>query len=220
MSHLQGKDTSYVSSKCGLETLSSSKIYRWSDNRLASRAAIGAVGVFLTGSILSACGGGSSTATPSWASSLGTGVTVMSPSASTGSGLPETVAATEVNDVNSGHLAAICSIIPPSEYAKCNKVLSAAGPSASTGQSFKNFTAGYTVIDGNKALVGYTGTFCSTKASPKCQTNTNPAAIFSSGKSFTVLFNDALNSTNTSGSSYSLAPLIKIGSKWYMDVSV
>ena len=64
--------------------------------------------------------------------------------------------------------------------------------------AFKNLATTYTAIDGDKALVGSTGSVCDPSATPKCTTNTDPAAIFDSGKSFATLWNEAVNSKNNS----------------------
>jgi hypothetical protein len=42
---------------------------------------------------------------------------------------------------------------------------------------FKNVKLGYTAIDGDKALIGFTGTVCVLELSPSCFTNNDPAAI-------------------------------------------
>jgi hypothetical protein len=76
-----------------------------------------------------------------------------------------------------------------------------------------NFALGYTAIDGGRALVGTTGTFCSPEATPKCITNDDPVAVLSSGKSFSTLWNETIHSTG----GYSLVPCIKVGGKWYLD---
>ena len=64
---------------------------------------------------------------------------------------------------------------------------------------------------GHEALVGGTGTFC---ASGKCTTNTDPAALFSSGKTFSALWSTA---NNQNPGIYSLAALIiEVDGKWYI----
>jgi hypothetical protein len=76
--------------------------------------------------------------------------------------------------------------------------------------TIKNLAIGYTAIRGNQALVGATGTFC---ASGKCSTNTDPAALFSSGKTFSALWSSA---DNQDASVYSLAACVKVDGKWYV----
>jgi hypothetical protein len=61
-----------------------------------------------------------------------------------------------------------------------------------------------------------TRSVCFPNGTPKCVTNTNPAAVFDSGKSFAVLWNEAANSKNDS---YALARLIKVNGAWYGDTS-
>ena len=55
-----------------------------------------------------------------------------------------------------------------------------------------------------------TGTFC---AAGTCSTNSDPAALFSSGKTFSALWSSA--NTQNQGV-YSLAACIKVGGKWYI----
>jgi len=75
-----------------------------------------------------------------------------------------------------------------------------------------NFALGYVVIDGNRAAVGMTGNFCTPGHSPECFTNDDPAAVFSSAKSFSALWSNAV----TPSSEYSLNPCIEVGGKWYI----
>ena len=176
------------------------------------------------GASSAAAGGG---ATPSWATALGSGVTVVPPaSASPGLGSPQAAVAGDVADIESGQLLADCSYVVPDEQSNCkssiNSVEASLGPSAlaSAAGTAKNFGLGYTAIDGNEALVGTTGTFCSSDSgssgsSPSCFTNSDPAAILSSGKSFATLWSEA-NNSNSSSSTYSLAPCMEVDGKWYL----
>jgi hypothetical protein len=163
-----------------------------------------------------AVGGDSS---PSWAAALGSGVTVMPPaSVSPGLGSPQAAVTGDVENIESGQFTADCAYVEPDEQAECKSSLASIGPSAmaSAAGTAKNFAIGYTAVDGTQALVGTTGTFCSPDSTPSCFTNTDPAAIFSSGKSFATLWSDA-NSDQTSSNAYSLAPCIEVGGKWYLD---
>lgn len=169
-----------------------------------------------------AAGGG---ATPSWAAALGSGVTVVPPtSASPGLGSPEAAVTGDVQNIESGQYLADCAYVQPAQQSECKTsisgVVASLGPSAlaSAAGTATNFAIGYTAIDGTEALVGTTGTFCSSGSgsSPSCFTNTDPAAIFSSGKSFATLWTEA-NSAENSSSDYSLAPCVEVGGKWYLD---
>jgi hypothetical protein len=83
---------------------------------------------------------------------------------------------------------------------------------------FSNAAIGYVVVDGSKALAGTTGTFCSPQATPKCFTNSKPAAIFSAGgKTFSQLWSEAV--ANNTVNAYSLAPLVLVNGSWYVDNS-
>ncbi len=72
---------------------------------------------------------------------------------------------------------------------------------------------GYTVINGTKALVGTTGKFCQPGHSPECFTNTDPAAVFSTGKDFWSLWTAAVAAGS---STYLPTPCVEIGGKWYI----
>jgi hypothetical protein len=152
---------------------------------------------------------------PSWAKSLGPGVTVTSSSSATaGDGSPAGAILAEVKDMQTGHYSATCSIVEPSQQATCKSQLDSV-PTAEIKDympTYKNLVTTYTAIDGDKALVGNTGSVCFPTGTPKCVTNTDPAAIFDSGKSFTTLWNEA---GNTKNSSYTLARLIKVNGAWY-----
>jgi hypothetical protein len=168
-------------------------------------------------STAAAAGGGGSS--PSWAAALGSGVTVMPPaSVSPGLGSPQAAVTGDVENIESGQFTADCAYVEPDEQADCTSSLASIGPSAmaSAAGTAKNFAIGYTAVDGNEALVGTTGTFCSPDSTPSCFTNSDPAAIFSSGKSFATLWSDA-NSSQTSSNAYSLAPCIEVNGKWYLD---
>jgi hypothetical protein len=179
-------------------------------------ASSAAAGVASSAASAAAGGGGAS---PSWAAALGSAVTVMPPtSASPGLGSPQAAVTGDVENIESGQFLADCAYVEPDEQAECKSSLSSLGPSAmaSAAGTAKNFAIGYTVVDGNEALVGTTGTFCSPDSSPSCFTNTDPAAIFSTGKSFATLWSEA-NGDQTSSSAYSLAPCIEVGGKWYLN---
>jgi hypothetical protein len=169
-----------------------------------------------------ATGGSGATAAPSpsntqpaWVKSLGPGVTVTGSSGATaGDGSPAGVILTMVKDEQSGHFDDMCSSTQPSQQAMCKSQL-ASVPAAEIKAympTYKSLATTYTAIDGDKALVGSTGSVCFPNGTPKCITNTNPAALFDSGKSFATLWNEAVNPKN---SSYTLAALIKVNGAWY-----
>jgi hypothetical protein len=178
-----------------------------------------AAGGGASGSAVGAGSSGSGAATsanPSWTAGLGSGVTVYAPtSASAGNGTPQAAVTGFVAAVTSGNFASVCAYYEPSAQSQCNSAVSAetsASPSALASQVgiSKNFTIGYTAVRGDQALVGATGTFC---ASGKCSTNTDPAALFSSGKTFDALWSTA---DNQDASIYSLTSCIEVDGKWYL----
>lgn len=160
---------------------------------------------------------------PSWASALGSGVTVVAPaSPAPGNDSPGAVMAGFVESLHSQKFTQLCAYVPPSTQSKCKSIFSSAstGMIASQMPTFDNFKIGYVAIDGTKALVGETGKVCA-KGKTECDSNTDPAAIFSSGKPFSALWTESVSETNSSSDSskYSLSPCREIGGKWYADVS-
>jgi hypothetical protein len=192
---------------------------------LAACGAIAAVAAAVAGcgSSASSTPGGSAggvvaaSAKPSWASALGSGVTIVAPeSASPGNGSPQAVVAGIAAAENSGNYTSVCPYYAPATQSQCKSQISAAvsaSPSAvaSAVGHATNFGIGYTAIHGTEALVGTTGTFC---ASGSCFTNTDAAAVFSTGKSFSDLWNGANNSD--ASNTYSLAPCTEVDGKWYI----
>ena len=157
---------------------------------------------------------------PAWAKSLGPGVTVTdSSSAKAGDGSPAGVLLTEMKDIQSGHFVETCSLVEPSQQGSCKSEMGSV-PAASLKAdmpTFKNIAVAYTAIDGDKALMGITGSVCMANATPKCSTGTDAAAvaIFDSGKSFATLWSEAVKSGTSDSSAYALAPVIKINGVWY-----
>jgi hypothetical protein len=168
----------------------------------------------VTGSAVAATG--TTSANPSWAAGLGPAVTVVPPtSATAGNGSPQAVVTGVATVEDSGNYTSVCTYYAPNIQSECKSQVSAevsASPSAMASQvgTIKNLAIGYTAIRGNQALVGATGTFC---ASGKCSTNTDPAALFSSGKTFSALWAEA---DNQNASVYSLAACTKVDGKWYL----
>jgi hypothetical protein len=154
---------------------------------------------------------------PSWAGALGSGVMVDTPrSASAGDSSPQGVLIGVTTAFSTGHFTSLCKYEEPSARSGC---ISAWGSpdlrsdvDLADYPTFKNLKAGYTAIDGDKALVGFTGTACILKLYPSCFTNKNPAAVLDSGKSFSALWSQSLMS---SGNVYSPSPAIKVNGKWY-----
>ena len=154
-----------------------------------------------------------SSAQPSWASALGSGVTVAAPqSVAPGHGSPGAVAAGEIAAFNAKNFSAACGYLDPVDVTKCKSEASQVPTSEIPYAT--NVAIGYVAIDGDKALVGTTGKYCAPGQSPECYTNTDPAAVFSSGKSFSQQWSAALAST--APNVYSLAPCVKVDGKWYV----
>lgn len=158
-------------------------------------------------------GRGTAGASPSWAKSLGSGVTVTPPGASA-AGSPGAVLASAIAAIEAGSYPKICDYLQPAQQSKCRSALGSAQASAIAAAmpTVKNLAVSYTAIDGTRALVGMTGTICSPQQKPTCVTNNDAAAIFDGGKTFSVLWTEAVSSTSTA---YSLTPMTEINGKWY-----
>ena len=181
--------------------------------RRKGRAVLAAVALASLAAVAGCTSGGSQ---PSWAGALGSGVTVDSPaSASPGTGSPQEVMIGVATALSSRHPADECKYAEPRAQSVCTSFMS-----SRTGEqvdlmylpTFKNVKPGYIAIDGDKALIGLTGTFCVLKLYPSCFTNNDPAAILDSGKSFSALWPQSLM---WHGNGYSPSPAIKINGNWY-----
>ena len=179
---------------------------------LTAALACGLAGLLAAAGCSSGASSGSGSQ-PSWASALGSSVTVDAPAqVSPGTGSPAAAVQGVLTATGSGNYAQECNYVEPNEQADC-KNASTGFTSADT-PSFKNVQIGYVAIDGTQALVGATGTFCVPNETPKCYTNNDPAAIFSTKKSFSALWTQT-NKASTANT-YSLAPCIEISGKWYV----
>lgn len=155
----------------------------------------------------------SSTA-PSWATALGPGITVVPPgTAAPGHGSPGAVVAGLLLAFKDKSAAEYCGYVEPSFQARCKSALSRTP--ASQFPTAKNVKLGYIVIDGDKAAVGDTGTFCVADQT-SCLTNNDPAAVFTTLHTFSALWKNAIT---PSGTKYSLEALIKINGNWYTATS-
>jgi hypothetical protein len=110
----------------------------------------------------------------------------------------------------------LCGYFQPSAQAACQAAVAQAP--TDSGGSMQHFALGYVAIDGNEALVGSTGTSCSSDATTSCTTNDDPAAIFSDAKPFSALWTEAVADelSTTATNSYALIPCVEVGNKWYL----
>lgn len=152
---------------------------------------------------------------PSWARALGPNVTVDPPRpASAGNGSPQAVVTGVAAAFTTGHFVDLCKYQQP--WAGCASAWGSPNLRSDVDladyPTFKNLKIGYTAIDGDKALVGFTGTVCVLKDYPSCFTSTNPAAVLDTGKSFSALWSQSLTAQANAAS---LSPAIKINGNWY-----
>jgi hypothetical protein len=154
-----------------------------------------------------------SSAPPGWVQGLGVGITVIDPATPLpGHASPGATVRGLVDAVNTGNGKKICTYILPSVQAGCRAALSGRGRLVG-GPTFRHFALGYVAVHGNKALVGTTGTVCTPGQTPRCVSNHNPAAIFTTAKPFATLWAE---SVAAGSKSYSLAPCAKVGTRWYI----
>ena len=105
----------------------------------------------------------------------------------------------------------LCDYQEPSAQAQCKAGIGQVPASQLPYAS--NTAIGWVVTQGTKALVGTTGKYCTPGQKPECFTNTNPAALFTSGKTFSQLWSAAAKAP---ANAYSLAPCVQVGGKWYI----
>jgi hypothetical protein len=157
------------------------------------------------------------TATPSssaqdWQQALGPGVIVTEPTTpAPGWGSPGAAVHGEANATTA---AVGCSYYDPSAQAQCRKIL-AGVPVADLGTT-TGFKLGYVAVDGNQALVGFTGTECQPGERPECVSNRDPAAIFSTAQSFATLWTESIESADSPVLSYALTPCLRVNGRWYL----
>jgi hypothetical protein len=68
---------------------------------------------------------------------------------------------------------------------------------------------------GDEALVATMGTLCAHPQKPQCNSNSDPAAILSGGKSFGTLWSEQVEG-GAANDVYMLAPCVKVGGSWYL----
>jgi hypothetical protein len=155
-------------------------------------------------------------ARPAWAQALGADVVLTAPAAAApGHDSPGAAMHGYVSALNAGRLIQTCKYYPPSAQAICRTTMG----DVHTGSSptIRDFALGFVAVDGNRALVGVTGTFCVPHQTPACTSNHDPAAIFSAAKPFPRLWAESVAADiSPTTNRYSLAPCVKIGTKWYV----
>lgn len=163
--------------------------------------------------LLAVTGCGSSSSQPSWAPALGSGVTVVAPARTApGNGSPDAAVEGAIGALAAQRYTSVCAYVEPAVQAPCETGMAQETPA--TAPTVKNPALGYAVIDGNEALVGTTGTFCSRSPHPECYSNSDPAAVLSGGKSFGALWSQQIQ-PGRPNDVYQLAPVVKIGGRWY-----
>jgi hypothetical protein len=157
-------------------------------------------------------------AQPAWVKDLGAGVVVHVPAKAT-AGHSSAGAAIErlAQAFTARHPLRACGYYVPAIQSLCHHRF--AGAPASSMPTVKSFAIGFVAVRGRKALVGTTGTSCLPVGQPACVSNTNPAAVFESGKSFSALWTESIAAANSPVNYYSLVPCVRIGGRWYVFAS-
>lgn len=139
-------------------------------------------------------------------------MTVTPPQAfSPGTDSPGAAVQGELSALASKTPTTLCDYQQPSAQAQCKAGI---GQVPAGHLPFASNTAvGWVAIQGTKALVGTTGKYCTPGQTPECFTNSDPAALFTSAKTFSQLWSDAAKSP---ANAYSLAPCVQVGGKWYI----
>ncbi len=185
------------------------------------RAVLAACGCFAVVAV-AGCGSGTGSGSaeaakaPSWAVPLGSGVTVEAPTRTPAKGSPQAVMTAYVRALDAGNFSAACGYVVASDQASCKSVMADAGGQLAmpSGVIYNGFGLGYTVIAGTQALVGATGRLCVLTQAQTCVSNSNPAAVLDSGKSFAALWRQALNAPSNA---YSPVPCVRMNGTWHVD---
>ena len=156
----------------------------------------------------------SQTPAPTWAASLGQGVTITKPGSqpAPGTASPGGVVEAQFAAVDGGHLAQGCAFFQPAVQMKCSAASVDLPPSSIQDQ----ISLGYIAVKGTQALVATVGTDCQSDTRPKCITNRNPATFLSSRHTFSALYASAVASESSPVHKYSLITCVKVGSQWYV----
>ena len=124
---------------------------------------------------------------------------------------PSSAATKWSSSYTKGHAGTVCSAVLSSERAGC--LLFEKGFALAT----KNFGIGSVQIEGNRALVVTTGTYCTTTSSGKgCVSNADSNLGFDSGHSFTTLWTDVTSLKGNARFWAFIVPTQKESGKWYV----
>jgi hypothetical protein len=174
----------------------------------------------LAAGVLDGCGGTPRGASlPAWTRTLGPGVTVIPPGSNPPPGTSSpggVIAAISPIGTDNRPLTDACQYVEPAVQAQCSHLF--AGHTL-PGATLMNFSLGDIAVKGTEALVGTLGTDCQPEVLPHCVTNTDPAAEFSSGRTFDQLWAHAVESGSSPVHAYDLEPCVEVGSRWYAYLS-
>jgi hypothetical protein len=149
---------------------------------------------------------------PKWVASLGAGVAVTGPAqVAPGHNSPGAAFAGVLATLSSKDPGAACDYALVGPVGQCraqfNKLPRDQLP------YLESVKIGYVAIDGTRALVGYTGAICTPGDTPACTTNTDPAAVFDAGYTFSWLWEQTPGPDFSH--TYALLPCVEVGGKWY-----
>ena len=126
----------------------------------------------------------------------------------TGLASAQAVGAAYVAAITSKDFSGFCAIAAPGQEQKCTDDVSAV---TSGGVTYSNWALGKVTVQGDQAIINFTGTGCSGE---QCGSNSDPDSAQSDGTSFAKAFS-AANNPNDPNSSPFATSAVRIDGKWY-----
>jgi hypothetical protein len=143
-------------------------------------------------------------------------VTLQTPTSTSAKGSPQGVVTAYVRALDSRNFTGACGYTVPADQAACEAEIADNGSQHAMppDDTYNGFSVGYTLIDGRQALVGATGQLCVLTQAQTCVSNSDPAAVLDSGKSFAALWTQAMDALS---GAYSPIPCVRVSGTWYLD---
>ncbi|HXC85284.1 MAG TPA: hypothetical protein VNV62_25870 [Trebonia sp.] len=143
-------------------------------------------------------------------------MTLEMPTSTPVKGSPQGVVTAYVRTLDSRDFTGACAYTVPADQAACKAEIAENGSQHAMppDDTYNGFSVGYTLIDGRQALVGATGQLCVLTQAQTCVSNSDPAAVLDSGKSFAALWTQAMDALS---GAYSPIPCVRVSGTWYLD---
>ena len=120
----------------------------------------------------------------------------------------QSVASTEVADLQQGNFSQICVLALPAQQVTCQSAMSQLSVQQVT---YTNLALGTVSVNGDHALVAVTGSVC--VGSGQCISNSDPNVAISDGQTFEQAYAQAVSASPSNAWSM---PLVKQSGKWYV----